>query len=100
MAAIVVSEIIDKLSPNIDPPTSAPSIIGRFIPADSAKPIAIGPRAVIVPTDDPVAIDKKHAIKNIPAVKNLAGMKVMPKLTTDSTPPEADASAEKAPASK
>ena len=63
-----------------------------------ARPIAIGPRAVIVPTEEPVAIDIKQAIKNTPAVKNLTGIKDKPNPTTESTPPEADATVEKAPA--
>ena len=100
VAAIVVSEIMDRLSPNIAPPTKAPRTIDKFIPLDSVNPTAIGPKAVIVPTDDPVANDIKLAIKNIPAVKNLNGIKAKPKPTTESTPPEADARVEKAPANK
>ena len=98
VAAIVVSEITDKLSPNIEPPTKAPSIKAILIPPEVARPIAIGPKAVIVPTEVPVAIEIKQAIKNTPAVKNLAGTTESPKPTTESTPPEAEAKAEKAPA--
>ena len=91
---------MDRLSPNIAPPTKAPRTIARFIPPDSVNPTAIGPKAVIVPTDEPVANDIKLAIKNIPAVKNLEGIKAKPKPTTESTPPEACARVEKAPANK
>ena len=70
VAAIVVSEITDKLSPNIDPPTSAPKTKATGRPAFCAIPTAIGPTVTIVPTDVPVAIDKKQAITNIPAVMN------------------------------
>ena len=44
--------------------------------------------------------NKNKANKNTPAVKNLAGINESPKPTTESTPPDLDARAEKAPANK
>ena len=66
VAAIVVSEIIERLSPNIDPPSKAPEISGNEAPLLSASETAIGPIATIAPTEVPVAVDKKAAIKKIP----------------------------------
>lgn len=98
VAAIVVSDMTDRLSPNIDPPTKEPSIKAIFMPPLFARPRAMGPRAVIVPTDEPVAIEIKQAIKKTPAVRNFGGTKDRPRPTTESTPPEALARLEKAPA--
>jgi hypothetical protein len=56
VAAIVVSDIIDKLSPNINR-LKAPAISGNEAPLEVAKLTAIGPIATI-PTDVPVAVDK------------------------------------------
>ena len=66
VAAIVVSEIIERLSPNIEPPNKAPDISGNEAPLLSANATAIGPIATIAPTEVPVAVDKKEAIKKIP----------------------------------
>ena len=66
VAAMVVSEIIDKLSPSMDPPNKAPEINGKEAPLLSASETAIGPIATIAPTEVPVAVDKNEAIKNIP----------------------------------
>ena len=100
MAAIVVSEIIDRLSPNMAPETHEAIIRGRLRPVLSTMPIAIGTRAPIVPIDVPVAVPRKADMMNIPAVISEAGMMDIPKLTVASTPPIALATAEKAPASR
>ena len=63
VAAIVVSEIIDRLSPSIEPPNKAPAINGNEAPLELARLTAIGPIATIAPTEVPVAVDKKAAIK-------------------------------------
>jgi hypothetical protein len=49
VAAMVVSEIIERLSPNIEPPSKAPEISGND-PLLSANVTAIGPKATI-PTE-------------------------------------------------
>ena len=53
-AAMVVSEIIDRLSPNIAPQTTAPRQSGAPRPVSWAIPTPIGAIAVIVPTDVPI----------------------------------------------
>ena len=98
VAAIVVSEIIERLSPNMAPPTIEAIISGIEIPAFSAKPTAIGPTAAIVPTLVPVAIDKKQQIIKRPAVTKFGGIRVKPKFTVESTPPICFETTEKAPA--
>jgi hypothetical protein len=94
----VVSEITDKLSPNIEPPINAAITSGICKPPFSANPTAIGPTATIVPTDVPVANEIKHAIIKIPAVIYCAGTKVNAKFTVDSTAPIDDETVENAPA--
>ena len=98
VAAIVVSEITDKLSPNIAPPTSAPRTRGSDRLPFVATPTAIGPTAEIVPTEVPVEIDIKQLIKKIPAVIYCTGISESAKFTTESTPPEALETVAKAPA--
>ena len=71
VAAIVVSDINDKLSPNIDPPTTAPTHNGSDNDPLDAIPTAIGTNTVIEPTLVPIAIDIKHAIKNNPGTSKL-----------------------------
>ena len=100
VAAIVVSEIIDKLSPNIAPPTTAPKTKATGIPVFDAIATPIGPMAAIVPTDVPIDIDIKHPITNKPVTNKLAGTIDNPKETTASAPPIAFATPLKAPANK
>jgi hypothetical protein len=57
------SEIIERLSPNIEPPSKAPEISGNEAPLLSAN-VAIGPKATIAPTEVPVAVDRNPAIKD------------------------------------
>jgi hypothetical protein len=59
---MVVSEIIERLSPNIEPPSKAPEISGNEAPLLSANVTAIGPKATIAPTEVPVAVDRNPAI--------------------------------------
>lgn len=56
VATIVVSEIIDKLSPNIAPPTQAATIKASETPLLTAIPAAIGTIDAMVPMDVPVAV--------------------------------------------
>ena len=98
VAAIVVSEIIDRLSPNIAPPNTVAIATPTFRPAASATPTAIGPIAAIVPIEVPIAVAMKADIINNPAKRNFFGTNVSPKFTTDSTPPVALVTPENAPA--
>lgn len=58
------------------------------------------PRAAVVPEDEPVASDMKQAIRNMPTVMCWAGITDRPRLTTESTPPEALATSANAPTRK
>jgi hypothetical protein len=46
---MVVSEIIERLSPNIEPPSKAPEISGNEAPLLSA--LLLVPKATIAPTE-------------------------------------------------
>ena len=61
VAAIVVSEINDRLSPNNAPPTTIATSHGVLHPVCSAIADAMGVRATIVPTDVPTDIEVKQA---------------------------------------
>ena len=63
VAAIVVSEIKDKLSPNIDPPITAPNNIVTEPGIIFSISTAIGANVTIVPTDVPIDTYIKHAIR-------------------------------------
>ena len=56
VAAMVVSEIIDKLSPNMAPLTTAPIVKMAVKSVACEKPKAIGAQAAIVPIDVPIAV--------------------------------------------
>ena len=71
---MVVSEIIDKLSPNIAPPITAAKIRGIETPLFSANPIAIGAIETIAPTEVPVAVDIKAATTNILGARKCTGI--------------------------
>ena len=98
--AIVVSEIIDRLSPNIMPPMTQPKIMGRAIPDFSATATAMGPTAAALPTDVPVAVAIKPEIIKMPTAKYSDGIYVNPKLTVESIPPMAPQTLAKPPASR
>ena len=98
VAAIVVSEIMERLSPNIAPPTQAAMMRGAEMPLFSPMPAAIGMMAATVPMDVPVAVPMKAEMRKIPAVRYCAGTMLMPRFTVASRPPMAAATAEKAPA--
>ncbi len=86
------------MSPNIAPPTTAPTTKAIGIPVLAAIPVAIGTNATIVPMDVPIDIAIKHAIIKTPATSMLLGKNVSPKLTVDSTAPIVLATSAKAPA--
>lgn len=71
-AAIIVSDIIDKLSPNIAPHTTAPKTSATYILILPATATPIGPIAAIVTTDVPIDIDIKHPITNNPVTNKLS----------------------------
>ena len=87
VATIVVSDIKDRLSPNMAPLTTTPSIRASGIPVLSAIPTATGARATIVPTEVPTEIDIKQAARNIPAANRFPGRIDIARLTVASTAP-------------
>ena len=89
---------MDRLSPSIAPLRHAAITIGRFNPALSTTPSAIGTSAATVPIDVPVAMDRNPEIRKIPTVSIEAGMMETPRLTVESIPPIALATVENAPA--
>ena len=99
-AAIVVSEIMDRLSPNMAPPTTAPAQSASEKPVFSLIPTAIGARAVIVPTEVPIEIEIKQPMTKSPATAIPEGKIASPRATVLSTPPAALTEPEKAPAAR
>ncbi len=87
VAAIVVSDMIDKLSPNIAPPIIVPTIRGIVSGVLFANPTPIGSIAPNVPIEVPMARDMNDDIMNIPGNRNHVGMIVSPRFTVESTPP-------------
>ena len=81
-AAIVVSDIKERLSPNIAPPMTEPMQSARSNPEASETAAAIGAINVIVPTEVPIAVDTKHATTNNTATENLAGISESMKYAT------------------
>ena len=73
-AAIVVSEMNDKLSPNIAPPTTAPTQRGTAKPVLFASASEIGVISVIVPTDVPMATETNALTTKRTKTENLAGI--------------------------
>ena len=71
---IVVSEINERLSPNIEPPITEPIQSAISNPDALDTDTAIGVINVIVPTDVPMATDTKQATTNNTATENLAGI--------------------------
>ena len=73
-AAIVVSEINDKLSPNIEPPITVATQSDISNPDAFATATAIGVKRVIVPTDVPIARDTKQLTTKSTITANRAGI--------------------------
>ena len=69
VAAIVVSEIKDRLSPKKAPPTTIAVIYGKAIPVLSANPAATGTKATIVPTEVPTEREIKQEAAKRPTNK-------------------------------
>ena len=99
-AAIVVSEIMDKLSPNIAPPTTVATDKAGKKSACTLSPAAIGAIVAIVPIDVPIAVDIKADTRNIPINRNSDGIRESAILTVASTLPIWLVTLLKAPASK
>ena len=99
-AAMVVSEIMERLSPNIAPHTTAPihTAIGK--PVFSLMPTAIGASAAIVPIEVPIDTDIKQPIINNPTTAILEGRIDKPKFTVLSAPPAAVTAPENPPAQR
>ena len=98
VATMVVSEIKDKLSPNIAPPTTTAAIRDRGSPVWADRPAATGVRATIVPTEVPTETEITQAARKIPAASTLPGKMESVKLTVASTAPIALAVCANAPA--
>ena len=98
VAAIVVSEIMDILSPNIAPPMIVPTIRAGGIPTEFTIPIAMGVRAAIVPQLVPIAREIKHEIRKNPGRINDSGIRCRAARTVASTDPIAFAMLPNAPA--
>jgi len=87
VAAMVVSEMIERLSPSIAPLTTIPAISAGSIPNFCAMPIPIGKKAAIAPIEDPIAVAKKLTITKNPGKIYLIGKINMPILTAACSPP-------------
>ena len=94
----MVSEIKERLSPNMAPLTTTALISAGEMPVCAARPAATGVSATIVPTEVPTETDMTHAAKNTPAANTLPGKMAKVKLTVASTAPMALAVWAKAPA--
>ena len=95
---MVVSDIMDRLSPNIAPHTTAPMHSSIPKPVFSLIPTAIGASAAIVPIEVPIERDIKHPIRKSPTTAMFDGSIESPRFTVLSTPPAAFTAPEKAPA--
>ena len=88
VAAIVVSEMSERLSPNIAPPTTEPTISAGSMPSGPTSPAAIGTSAAIVPQLVPIASETSEETRNMPASMKRAGTSACAMATAASTAPE------------
>ena len=100
VAAIVVSDIKDRLSPNMAPPTIEPRIRGIFRSAAPAAARATGTSTEIVPQEVPIAMERIQEIRKKPKTTCLPGIKLSSRYATLSDPPAAVATLLNAPASR
>ncbi len=98
VATMVVSEMKERLSPNMAPLTTTPSIIATGRPVFAAMPTATGERATMVPTEVPTEIEMKQAARKMPAARRFSGRMAIARLTVASTAPISLAVWAKAPA--
>ena len=73
-AAMVVSEMKERLSPNMAPPITVPTQRGREKPEAADTATAMGVMRVMVPTEVPMAVDTKALTTKITATAKRAGM--------------------------
>ena len=73
-AAMVVSEIKERLSTNMAPPITAPTHRGTPKPEAEATLTAMGVMRVMVPTLVPMAVETKQDTTNSTATANRAGI--------------------------
>ena len=99
VAATVVSEMKDRLSPKKAPPMTTAVTRGTPTPVSAAMPAAMGTRATIVPTLVPMAIEMKQAARKIPAKMSFPGRIRSVAFTVASMAPMSFAVAANAPAS-
>ena len=71
---MVVSEMNERLSPNMAPPMTEPMHSGSEKPEASAAATAIGVMSVMVPTLVPIAVETKQLTTNSTATAYFAGM--------------------------
>ena len=83
VAAIVVSEIIERLSPNIAPPTMAPRHSAPASPVLSATDTAMGASAAMVPTEVPIEMDYMAVSSYGAAAKSSGVVKIQKDLSSD-----------------
>ena len=100
VAAMVVSEIMDRLSPNMAPPSTTPMSTGTSMLVWAATPRAMGVMAATVPMLVPMAVDTKAPMRNRPGRMKAGGTSERPKFTVAFTLPMAVAVAAKPPASR
>ena len=72
---MVVSEMKDRLSPNMAPPTTVPTHRAVGKAETCATSTAMGAIRVMVPTEVPMAVDTKQATTNSTATANRAGIR-------------------------
>ena len=99
VAAMVVSEMKDRLSPKKAPPTTTPTYNGRLSPVAVASPAAMGTRATMHPTLVPMAMLTKHVVRNRPGSSMPPGTTDNMRPTVESMQPMLFAAAANAPAS-
>ncbi len=98
VAAMVVSEMTDMLSPNMAPPTTAPSIHSMEMPLEVLRPRAKGVTVAMVPQLVPMASEMKQEEAKMPRRMRWSGMRVRARITAASMAPMDLATAEKMPA--
>ena len=100
VAQIVVSDIIERLSPKYAPAIVAAPAIATFKPAPCAIATATGIIATCVPIEVPIQVDIMQVTIKIPGIRKCEGIKVKPMFTIEAFPPITEAPSEKAPAIK
>ncbi len=73
VAAMVVSDMKERLSPKNAPPITMATMKGNSTAVFSAIPTATGVKATMVPTEVPTDKEMKQAAIKIPARRRLSG---------------------------